>query len=61
MLRCTAAFATVLLTAILLGLLEPVLTASDAVRLFLIFLLLVFLRSPLWLTSFIANGRTGRI
>ena len=60
MLRCTAAFATVLLT-ILLGLREPVLTASDAVRLFLIFLLLVFLRSPLWLTSFIASGRTGRI
>jgi hypothetical protein len=31
------------------------------VRLSLIFLLLVFLRSPLWLTSFIASGRTGRI
>jgi hypothetical protein len=60
MIRCAAAFTTVALTALFLGLLEPALAASDAARLFFVLLALAFLRSPLWLTSLFANGRAGR-
>lgn len=59
MLRWVAAFFTIAITAVSLGLLEPVLAASDTERLFLILLLLVLVRFPLWLTSLVVNGRTG--
>jgi uncharacterized membrane protein YtjA (UPF0391 family) len=57
MLRWAAAFATIAITAIVLGLFEPAFAVSDAERLLFIVLLLVLFRSPLWLTSFLGNGR----
>ena len=59
MFRCAVAFMTVALTALLLGLLEPALAASDANRIFLVCFLLAFLRSPVWLTSLLGNGKAG--
>lgn len=59
MLRWAAAFFTIALTAVCLDLLEPVLAASDTERLLLIVVLAVLVRFPFWLTSLVANGRTG--
>lgn len=59
MLRWVAAFLTIAITAVCLALLEPALAASDNERVFLILLLLVLVRFPLWLTSLVVNGRTG--
>jgi hypothetical protein len=59
MLRWATAIATVASTAFLLDLFEPALAVSDAQRLLLILLILPLLRSPLWLTGFLANGRAA--
>jgi hypothetical protein len=58
MLRWPAAFLTVTMTAFLLGLLEPALAASDALRMLLILWVLIPFRSPVWL-SWLSNGRAG--
>jgi hypothetical protein len=60
MLHGATTFATVAITAVLLGLLEPIFAAVDAERLLLIFLLLACLRSPLWLVSLCGIGRMGK-
>jgi hypothetical protein len=59
MLRWVAAFFVIAITAVCLGLLEPVLAASDTERLFLLLPVLMLVRSPIWVTSFVVNGRTG--
>jgi hypothetical protein len=43
--------------AVLLGLLEPAFAVVDAERLLLVFLMVAFLRSPLWLAFFWGDGR----
>jgi hypothetical protein len=59
MLRWPAALLTVTTTAFFLGLLEPALAASDTVRMLLILSVLILFRSPVWLTSWLSNGRAG--
>jgi hypothetical protein len=61
LLNGTVTFATITSTAMLLALLEPIFAAVDAERLLLVFLLLAFLRSPLWLIRFCGNGRTAKV
>lgn len=55
-----SAFAPVALTALLLGLLDPVLAVSDAEQHLSVFFRLAPFRPPLWLTGFLANGKTVR-
>lgn len=61
MLHGAVTFATLTSTAVFLALLEQVFAAVDAEKLFLVFLLLAFLRSPLWLVGFLGNGRTAKV
>lgn len=61
MLHGAVTFATITSSAVLLALLEPVFAAVDAEKLSLVFLLLAFLGSPLWLVGFLGNGRTAKV
>ncbi|MGB9435478.1 MAG: hypothetical protein WBQ89_24735 [Candidatus Acidiferrum sp.] len=60
LLRSATAFTSVAMTALLLGLLELRLAISGAEQRLFIFFLLALFRSPLWLTGFLANGKTVR-
>ncbi|MGB7494338.1 MAG: hypothetical protein WBR26_06705 [Candidatus Acidiferrum sp.] len=59
MFRWAAAFSTAALTAVFLVLFEPALAASDVERLFLIWVLVMLFRSPIWLTSTFRKGAMG--
>jgi hypothetical protein len=57
--RWAVVFTTVVLTAAVIGLLEPVLAMLDTERLLFIIFLLPLFRSPVWLTSILGGGRVG--